>query len=187
MRYRGGDGRTGNAPQITAGHFCSAFTSENRQTIMNLPNSPNCIPRPSVYLQDGRLYLLRPNARPGKAGMDPTEDPKDRLQEATADAIVCRRCLHIVTFPTERRMIDGAHTHTFANPEGIIFEIGCYHDAQGCGYIGPSSSEFTWFAGYVWRIAICGYCHVHLGWRFTAGDGHFFHGLITSRLITKAN
>jgi len=80
-------------------------------------------------------------------------------------------------------MVDGAHAHTFANPEGIVFEIGCYRDAWGCGYLGPLSPEFTWFAGYVWRIAVCSNCLVHLGWRFSSPDGHFFHGLITNRLI----
>ena len=129
------------------------------------------------------MILLRWKPSPSEPERHADTDPADEPQERTLGAIVCRQCHHIITFSTEQRIINGAHIHTFANPEGIIFEIGCFRDATGCGYIGPASSEFTWFSGYVWRIAVCAYCQVHLGWRFTGGDGHFFHGLITSRLI----
>jgi ribosomal protein L40E len=127
-------------------------------------------------------HLFRPVHKPGKAGSDPSVAERDRAMEAAMEAIVCRRCLHEITSPAEIREINGAHTHTFANPEGIIYEIGCYRNAWGCGYIGLPSPEFAWFSGYVWRIAVCINCHAHLGWRFSAPDGSFFHGLITCRI-----
>lgn len=127
--------------------------------------------------------MFRPHANPGTSNLDPNPASENQPREETTDVIVCRNCLHVITFPTEHRLINGSHIHTFANPEGIVFEICCYRDTQGCGYVGPLSSEFTWFAGYLWRIAICGNCHIHLGWRFSGTDGHFFHGLITSRVI----
>lgn len=131
------------------------------------------------------LHLLRPVAKPDKAGADPDSSPQDRTSAASADAIVCRQCLHTITSSTERTLVNGAHAHTFANPEGILFEIGCYRNAWGCGYVGPSSPQFTWFAGYLWRISICANCHVHLGWRFAAPAGDFFHGLITSQILSQ--
>ncbi|WP_319525554.1 cereblon family protein [uncultured Desulfosarcina sp.] len=131
------------------------------------------------------LHLFRPIPKPEKTDSKPSAADRDRAMETPEDAIVCRRCLHEITSPVEIREINGAHTHTFANPEGIIFEIGCYRDARGCGYIGPPSTEFTWFSGYTWRIAVCGNCHSHLGWLFSAPDGRFFHGLITSRISAK--
>jgi hypothetical protein len=131
------------------------------------------------------LYLLRPDPKPGKGKVDPGVAPQDKTLTATTDAIICRQCLNVVTSPAESRVIDGAHTHTFANPEGIVYEIACYRDAWGCGYVGPASSEFTWFAGYRWRIAVCANCLTHLGWRFASPDGHFFHGLISSRIIAN--
>jgi hypothetical protein len=112
-------------------------------------------------------------------------DPDDRVSAASGEGIVCRQCLHGITSTAEREVINGAHTHTFANPEGIVFEIACYRHAWGCVYVGPSSPQFTWFAGTVWRIAVCANCHVHLGWRFSAVEGHFFHGLIINRLIVR--
>ena len=76
---------------------------------------------------------------------------------------------------------------SFKGPEGNVFEIACYRDAWGCAYIGPASSEFTWFSGYEWRIAVCANCHVHIGWRFVARDGAYFHGLIADRLIIRTD
>ncbi|WP_155321328.1 cereblon family protein [Desulfosarcina ovata] len=140
---------------------------------LNLPPSlPNC------------FLLLRPHSRPQKRrDGDPHTSPDDETATRPDEAVVCRQCLHPITSVVEQRVINSAHVHTFANPSGILFEIACYRNASGCGYIGPTSAEFTWFPGFVWRIAVCTNCLIHLGWRFIAVDGNFFHGLITSRLI----
>lgn len=139
--------------------------------------------RPHSSMQSRFPYLLRPNPKSEQADGDSVVAPQAKRSTATLGAIVCRQCLHVITSAEERTVVNGAHTHTFANPEGTVFEIACYRDAWGCGYLGPASPEFTWFAGYIWRIAVCSNCHVHLGWRFSVPDGHFFHGLINSRLI----
>jgi len=130
----------------------------------------------------GAGWSLRPRAKL-KSRHRPETTPADRVVEVPDPAILCRQCQHPITSPDQRRIVDNAHVHTFANPSGIIFEIACYGEASGCGYIGPASSEFVWFAGYQWRIAVCAACLIHLGWRFGAADGRYFHGLITSRLI----
>jgi hypothetical protein len=31
----------------------------------------------------------------------------------------------VITSPAERIVVQGSHQHTFANPHGIIYEIGC--------------------------------------------------------------
>ena len=51
------------------------------------------------------------------------------------------------------------------------------------GYIGPETDEFTWFKGYRWRIAVCGRCQVHLGWRFRSANRAEFHALILDKLL----
>lgn len=150
---------------------------------MNTSLAPTGYLLPPSGHENRYAYLLRPVTRPDKTKPITVGHPDDETEEETGEAIVCRQCLRTITFPRERSTVNGAHTHTFANPEGIVFEIACYGKADGCGYVGAASSEFTWFPGYVWRIAVCGYCHVHLGWRFSAADSHFFHGLITSRLM----
>ncbi len=130
----------------------------------------------------GQSYVLRTDAQPGKPDSGASPATGRERAEAPVDAVVCRRCLHEITSTAEAREINGTHTHTFANPEGIVFEIGCYGDAWGCGYVGSASAEFTWFSGYVWRIAVCVNCHTHLGWRFSSSGANSFHGLITHRI-----
>ena len=97
--------------------------------------------------------------------------------------ILCRQCHQAITKPAERIAMQGSHRHTFANPYGIIFEIGCFRNAKGCGYAGVASDDFSWFAGYSWRICFCTMCLTHLGWIFNLKGGHIFHGLILDRLI----
>lgn len=138
---------------------------------------------PLQSMQNRFLYLFRPDSKSEKGDGRVVAAPRDDTLTETPEAIVCRQCQHGITASAERTVVNGAHVHTFANPEGIVFEIGCYRKAWGCGYLGPASPEFTWFAGYVWRIAVCSNCLIHLGWRFSSPDGHVFHGLITSRLV----
>ena len=141
--------------------------------------SGHCLPGTQTAFQ---LRLFRTGSQPEKPDSDTAASARDDTIEAAMEAIVCRQCLHEITSAAESQEVLGAHIHTFANPEGVVFEIGCYGSAWGCGYIGAASAEFTWFAGYVWRIAVCVQCHTHLGWHFSGPEGHFFHGLITSRI-----
>ena len=108
----------------------------------------------------------------------------DQVDEADSsdDDILCRQCLQPITHASERIQRQGEHVHTFANPHGFVFEIGCFKNANGCGYAGPPTDEFTWFSGYYWRMAVCRACLVHLGWLFTSGEDRF-NGLILERLL----
>lgn len=110
---------------------------------------------------------------------------EDETEEKAAEEehILCRQCHSILTRPTERIVVQGSHQHTFANPHGIVFEIGCFDNVMGCGYAGPASEEFSWFKGFSWRVAVCVMCLSHLGWFFESRDGANFHGLILDRLI----
>jgi len=125
----------------------------------------------------------RPSAQRPPA---PREMPSEREAPEAEPLILCRECLHPVTRETERLSVDGAHRHTFANPHGVVFEIGCFRRAPGCAYAGASSDEFSWFAGYTWRVALCAACLIHLGWVFQSSGGDRFHGLILDRLIEPA-
>jgi hypothetical protein len=114
------------------------------------------------------------------AVMEETDEEMESEEEAF---ILCRQCRQAITRPDDRITVQGAHRHTFANPHGIVFEIGCFQNVQGCGYAGAASDEFTWFAGYSWRVCFCRMCLTHLGWGFSSRGGHVFHGLILDRLI----
>lgn len=118
----------------------------------------------------------------GSAGDHPEKAPKDQTVDEDEEVILCRQCDRPITRPAERIEISGSHKHTFANPHGIVFEIGCFRAAFGCGYSGPTTNEFTWFKGYNWKVAVCGSCAAHLGWLFLSSGSAAFHGLILNRL-----
>ena len=133
---------------------------------------------------EGR-QLRQPKAPPPGEGSRPDAETAEKDAESPEGEafIVCRQCRRPITRKEERFSIQGAHRHTFANPHGLVFEIGCFRNAVGCGYAGPDSEEFTWFAGYRWRVCYCASCLTHLGWLFTSTGGGAFHGLILERLI----
>ncbi|MCK5515540.1 MAG: hypothetical protein KAI39_01600 [Desulfobulbaceae bacterium] len=97
------------------------------------------------------------------------------------EALFCRSCLNQITRREEAIRINGSHAHTFFNPEGIVFELGCFREAPGCLSMGEATSDFTWFAGSVWRFVLCRNCGVHLGWFYEMKESGFY-GLIFSRL-----
>ena len=97
--------------------------------------------------------------------------------------LLCQQCHKIITSISEMIEVSGCHQHTFANPEGILFEIGCFKKAWGCWYVGPATEEFTWFKGFQWKVAVCSCCLIHLGWLYVSSGNESFHGLIIDRLI----
>jgi len=122
-----------------------------------------------------------------KSGVE--SDPvkgKQTLKDTSSDEygfLLCRQCGQVITHCSAQIAVEGQHAHTFANPHGIVFEIGCYKSADGCDPMGPSSAEFSWFPGYYWQIAVCRCCRIHLGWIFSGNRADSFFGLIIDRLI----
>ena len=132
-----------------------------------------------------QIHLLRERPRRKDGGSVPELAEKEAPEPSPDEEeyILCRQCRQAITRPAERITVQGAHQHTFANPHGIVFEIGCFKTAQGCGYAGLPSTEFTWFSGYAWRVSFCTMCLTHLGWIFIADSGDSFHGFILDRLL----
>ena len=124
------------------------------------------------------LFLKDPFDRDYAADVAVDEDEEKKREQM----LLCRACGHGVTAREQKREVQGRHEHTFFNPAGIVYNIGCFRNAPGCQAVGESSAEFSWFAGCVWRVALCRSCLIHLGWQFQSGDD-LFYGLILSRLI----
>lgn len=153
----------------------------HRQGIDN--QASGSLSAPGAFQLDRPLGLLKvskPGQSPGSRG-EPSEEGAPELSDGEP-FIRCRECLSPVTRNEDRISVNGAHSHTFANPAGIVYTIGCFRTAEGCGPVGPSSGEFTWFAGHHWRVAICRKCMAHLGWYFSGLDTGFW-GLILDHLI----
>ena len=117
------------------------------------------------------------------------EDKKQAVKTGAAAALkkerrlFCAACRHPVTHQDERIPVQGGHEHSFTNPHGITYHIGCFRNAGGCAPVGEATAEFTWFPGYAWRVALCAHCRAHLGWRFQS-ESDYFHGLIVARLTS---
>ena len=100
--------------------------------------------------------------------------------------LLCVLCGHGVTTASARTARGGRQAHTFTNPHGFVFHIGCFATAPGCRATGEPTTEFTWFPGFAWQIAVCGGCGEHLGWLFrSASAEEAFSGLILDRLVER--
>lgn len=100
------------------------------------------------------------------------------------EQVLCRQCLNVITGVAERIERQGAHEHCFANPDGILFHLGCFGNAPGCGSIGEATEEWSWFRGYAWQAVLCRQCLTHVGWMYLATSAtERFYGLILGHLI----
>jgi len=138
-----------------------------------------------MHVDSVSAYLFRP--QPDNKNIEtPENSVEDEQREKESDSekyILCRQCRQVIASPDERIVVQGSHQHTFANPHGIIYEIGCFRSVIGCGYAGPASDEFSWFRGFSWRVAVCAMCLTHMGWLFISSGSDSFNGLILDRLL----
>lgn len=115
-------------------------------------------------------------------GTDAAHELVTEVAEQLDDSLRCRRCRHDVTAGRLAIEVSGAHAHTFRNPAGWSFRLGCFADAPGAAVTGTATYAATWFTGYAWRFAHCSGCGTHLGWWFVGGSDAFA-GLVLARLM----
>ena len=105
--------------------------------------------------------------------------------EEEKELLYCTYCLNLITSGDQRIQMGGSHEHTFINPAGVAFNIGCFRETPGTVFEGIPTEEFTWFKGYQWRMAHCSECLMHIGWQYLQGSHGSFSGLILTRLTVK--
>lgn len=98
--------------------------------------------------------------------------------------ILCRNCMNIITSTGNKIEMSGKHTHTFTNPKGFVYRIGCFGAARGILNQGAPTAEYTWFAGFSWTYSLCIRCFAHLGWFYQSGEKNFY-GFILDHLIEE--
>lgn len=113
-----------------------------------------------------------------------------KARERDKKPLICAACGAGITSKRERLEMNGAYSHAFTNPHGLTFNIGCFRNAENCRPEGSSTTAWTWFQGYAWRVCVCAGCNTHLGWHYEPstprpGDGGFY-GLILNRLTTPS-
>jgi len=135
--------------------------------------------QPLRALRDGQ-DPAKPAAR---GGVDRGERP-DPDEGGHGSVLVCRFCRSRITRRDLGMEINGGHRHVFFNPQGQVFELGCFASAKNVLPTGPKTEEFTWFPGFAWQAVACTGCLAQLGWRYTGGDSGFF-GLILTALAEE--
>jgi hypothetical protein len=111
----------------------------------------------------------------------PSVQKKREHESDLQRALYCKACGNSITAKDQAITVSSSFRHTFFNPAGIVFELGCYKKAPGCMIAGVPSSEFSWFSGYLWSFALCSSCEAHLGWYFESGTSVFW-GLLLNKL-----
>lgn len=96
--------------------------------------------------------------------------------------LLCKTCNTVITSSEKRIDISGGHRHTFKNPAGIMYTIGCFSRARGCFTVGAPTDEFSWFPGFSWCFAMCAQCLSHMGWQYQS-TGENFYGLILDNIV----
>jgi hypothetical protein len=124
-------------------------------------------------------YCLK-DGENGEGRAEPSIDQETDLEEDKG--LYCTACGFRITSWGERISVDGAFEHTFVNPGGYVYRIGCFRQAPGCFDAEEPTDEHSWFKGCAWQYAVCGGCLAHLGWVYTSAAGERFHGLILDRL-----
>jgi hypothetical protein len=118
-----------------------------------------------------------------KGRVDPQARARDPWEGAGGPRLLCVRCGQVVTAGGWATDVGEAHEHSFVNPHGYLFRIGCFLRAPGCLARGEPRHEYSWFSDHHWSVADCSGCGGHLGWSF-AGPQRFF-GLILDRLVQE--
>jgi hypothetical protein len=134
-----------------------------------------------------RVPFARQKVDPGPApGAAPRAAPAaDEIAGAAdGDWVACGACRAFVADSRARFSVDGAHSHSFINPAGLIFRVSCFVAAPGVVPVGDESDDFTWFAGFAWRVALCRTCGEHLGWCYRRLHSEFV-ALIDDRVIER--
>jgi hypothetical protein len=140
--------------------------------------------QPATRARLPRGFFRQPaDLRPDEKLEESVEYEEEQKEPEWDEKILCRECYQVITSPSERIAVQGSHAHTFANPGGILYAIGCFRAVKGCGYLGAPTPEWSWFKGYSWRIAVCSKCLTHMGWLYLRSEKESFHGLILNRLI----
>ena len=149
--------------------------------MQTLPRSQQDVLAPAAF-----LFLREFPGDPASPGVpQAAEDPA--VGVVASPDLLCAQCLHPITAEAWRMAVAGSHRHVFANPGGLVFEIGCFSSAPGCAALGPPTPDFSWFSGTLWQVAVCAACGLHLGWRYEQATSGLFFGLILDRLRQASN
>lgn len=102
---------------------------------------------------------------------------------------LCSGCGSFVSSSDRLLKVNGSDLHFFVNPEALECVFNTFLSCPGAVYHGPATIENSWFSGYRWRFALCGNCHQHLGWHYSAVSPRYrplaFWGLLIAHMLNS--
>jgi hypothetical protein len=126
------------------------------------------------------VWALRHPGEALEGGVKP--DPQVRQGPDEPAVLACSRCHEAITTEADWLEVSGAREHTFMNPHGFCFRIGCFGAARSLVASGDWSDEWSWFPPCAWQVQQCARCGEHLGWLFRSPERRFY-GLVLDRLV----
>lgn len=121
------------------------------------------------------------------AGILSDLEEQNKEERAEERWLLCKFCRQKITSADKAIQINYRHCHTYSNPAGTRFRIGCFSTASGCQHQSPPTEEFTWFKGFSWQVALCANCLTQMGWYYQAATAASFYGLILDYLIESGS
>ena len=108
---------------------------------------------------------------------------------------LCKRCKNkIAIYNDIFAMSKDAVNANYCNPAGYVHEtltVNKTFEASAVELVDRPSTDFSWFPGYAWQIAICSKCFTHVGWKFIAVNNRnlrprTFFGLSCKSLLVQS-
>ena len=104
----------------------------------------------------------------------------------------CKRCkTQVSSYADIFAMAKGNVNANYCNPAGYIHETLTVHKTieGSLRLVDRPSTDFSWFPGYGWQIAVCSKCSSHIGWKFVAVTKNLkpksFYGLSCKSLVVS--
>nr|XP_047127111.1 protein cereblon isoform X1 [Hydra vulgaris] len=91
------------------------------------------------------------------------------IMRKCGSSLACASCESIITDKKELFCLsERSPMAAYVNSYGYVHETATFYKASNISLTGRPSTEYSWFPGYAWTIALCKCCHKDLGWKFTA-------------------
>jgi hypothetical protein len=85
-----------------------------------------------------------------------------------AKSYYCARCGQFITDSRSIIQIEGARSHSFVNPAGVLCNFTTFEECENVMVHETLYLQHSWFLGYGWRFVLCARCFQHLGWKYDA-------------------
>jgi len=141
----------------------------------------------SVCVTAGAPALLREPAGASPPASSPRVTADHEVETGAYGWYACAACVEHLAREDWVLESSSAAPLVFANPHGRFFELLLVTHVIGGVFERQSTTEFTWFAEYAWRVAGCARCLAHIGWHFeaTRSDASLREFVALSRAAVK--